>query len=99
MSCAHELMFTADEVALQKGFLRVLRFFPMLNHHAIVLHNLSPPHQACICSDQAARYHTFGRKLGASPLVRYFAGFEVKVVLFTLLYTVKRIQRSKKAIP
>jgi hypothetical protein len=32
---------------------------------------LSPPHEVCDCSDQAAHYHNLGPKLGASLLTRH----------------------------
>jgi hypothetical protein len=38
---------------------------PLLHIH------LSPPHEVCDCSDQAAHYHNFGPKLGASLLTRH----------------------------
>jgi hypothetical protein len=38
---------------------------PLLNIH------LSPPHEVCDCSDQAAHYHNLGPQLGASLLTRH----------------------------
>jgi hypothetical protein len=38
---------------------------PLLHIH------LSPPHEVCDCSDQAAHYHNLGPQLGASLLTRY----------------------------
>jgi hypothetical protein len=38
---------------------------PLLNIH------LSPPHEVCDCSDQAAHYHNLGSKLGASLRTRH----------------------------
>jgi hypothetical protein len=38
---------------------------PLLHIH------LSPPHEVCDCSDQAAHYHNLGPKLGASLLTRH----------------------------
>jgi hypothetical protein len=38
---------------------------PLLHSH------LSPPHEVCDCSDQAAHYHNLGPKLGASLLTRH----------------------------
>jgi hypothetical protein len=47
------------------GFLRVLRFSPV-NIIPPLLHiHLSPPHEVCDSSDQAAHYHHLGPKLGA----------------------------------
>jgi hypothetical protein len=37
---------------------------PLLHSH------LSPPHEVCDCSDQAAHYHNLGPQLGASLLTR-----------------------------
>jgi hypothetical protein len=39
---------------------------PLLHIH------LSPPHEVCDRSDQAAHYHNLGPKLGASLLTRHF---------------------------
>jgi hypothetical protein len=33
--------------------------------------HLSPPHEVCDCSDQAAHYHNLGPRLGASLLIRH----------------------------
>jgi hypothetical protein len=38
---------------------------PLLHIH------LSPPHEVCDCSDQAAHYHNLGPQLGASLLTRH----------------------------
>jgi hypothetical protein len=38
---------------------------PLLHIH------LSPPHEMCDCSDQAAHYHNLGPQLGASLLTRH----------------------------
>jgi hypothetical protein len=54
------------------GFLRVLRFSPV-NIVPPLLHiHLSPPHEVCDSSDQAAHYHKLGPKLGAVFLTRHF---------------------------
>jgi hypothetical protein len=64
--------FVVDRVALWQVFLRVLRFTaaniipPLLHIH------LSPPHEVCESSDQAAHYHHLGPKLGASFLTLHF---------------------------
>jgi hypothetical protein len=53
------------------GFLRVLRI-PPANIIPPLLHiHLSPPHEVCNSSDQAAHYHNLGPKLGASLLTRH----------------------------
>jgi hypothetical protein len=64
--------FVVDKVALGQLFLRVLRFSPA-NIIPPLLHiHLSPPHEKCNSSDQAAYYHHLGPKLGASFLTRHF---------------------------
>jgi hypothetical protein len=61
-----------DKVALGQVFLRVLRFSPA-NIIPPLLHiRLSPPHEVCDRSDQAAHYHNLGPKLGASLLTQHF---------------------------
>jgi hypothetical protein len=66
--------FVVDKVALDQVFLRVLRFSPV-NIIPPLLHiHLSPPHEVCYSSDQAAHYHHLGPKLGASSLTRHLAG-------------------------
>jgi hypothetical protein len=64
--------FVVDKVALGQLFLRVLRFSPA-NIIPPLLHiHLSPPHEMCNSSDQAAHYHHLGPKLGDSFLTRHF---------------------------
>jgi len=63
----------SDTVA---GFIRVLRFSPA-NIIPPLLHiHLSPPHEVCDSSDQAAHYH----HLGASFLSRHFGWKQNKKV-------------------
>jgi hypothetical protein len=69
-----------DKVALGQVFLRVLRFshaniIPPLFHIY-----LSPPHEVCDSSDQAAHYHHLGPKLGASFLTWHFGWKQNKKV-------------------
>jgi hypothetical protein len=45
---------------------------PLLHIH------LSPPHEVCDCSDQAAHYHNLGPKLGASLLTRHIGSKQKK---------------------
>jgi hypothetical protein len=47
---------------------------PLLHIH------LSPPHEVCNCSDQAAHYHNLGSKLGASLLTRHIGWKQKKKV-------------------
>jgi hypothetical protein len=62
------------------GFLRVLRFSPA-NIIPLLLHiHLSPPHEVCDSSYQAAHYNHLGPKLGASFLTRYFGWKQNKKV-------------------
>jgi hypothetical protein len=57
--------------------------FPLLIIIPPFLHiYLSPLHEVCDSSDQAARYHILGPKLGASFLTRHFAGLGIKAVYF-----------------
>jgi hypothetical protein len=61
--------FVAEKVA---GFCPSSSVFPA-NIIPPLLHiQLSPPHEVCDSSDQAAHYHHLGPKLGASFLTRYF---------------------------
>jgi hypothetical protein len=53
---------------------------PLLHIH------LSPPHEVCGCSDQAAHYHNLGPKLGASLLTRH------------IVWKQKKRERKKKRI-
>jgi hypothetical protein len=69
-----------DKVALGQVFVRVLRFFPA-NIIPPLLHiHLSPPHEVCDSSYQAAHYHYLGPKLGASSLTRHFGWKQNKKV-------------------
>jgi hypothetical protein len=47
---------------------------PLLHIH------LSPPHEVCYCSDQAAHYHNLGPQLGASLLTRHIGWKQKKKV-------------------
>jgi hypothetical protein len=64
--------FVVDKVALGRFFSEYLGFPckyiipPLLHIH------LSPPHEVCDCSDQAAHCHNLGPQLGASLLTRHF---------------------------
>jgi hypothetical protein len=72
--------FVVDIVALGQVFLRVLRFSPT-NIIPPLLHiHLSPPHDVCYSSDQAAHYHHLGPKLGASFLTQNFGWKRYKKV-------------------
>jgi len=72
--------FVVDKVALGQVFLRVLRFSPA-NIIPPLLHiHLSPPHEVCNSSDQAAHYHHLGPKLGASFLTWHFGWKQNKKV-------------------
>jgi hypothetical protein len=62
--------FVVDKVALGRfspsSSVSPANIIPPLLH----IH-LSPPHDVCGCSDQAAHYHNLGPKLGASLLTRH----------------------------
>jgi hypothetical protein len=72
--------FVVDKVALG-------RFSPSTSvspanisfHHLLHIH-LSPPHELCDCSDQAAHYHNLGPQLGASLLTRHIVWKQKKKV-------------------
>jgi hypothetical protein len=64
--------FVVGKVALGQVFLRVLRFSPANNILPLLYIHLSPPHDMCDSSDQAAHYHHLGPKVGASFLTRHF---------------------------
>jgi hypothetical protein len=64
--------FVTGKVALGQVFIRVIRFSPV-NIIPPLLHiHISPPHEVCDSSDQAAHYHHLGPKLGASLVTRHF---------------------------
>jgi hypothetical protein len=64
--------FVVDKVTLGQVSLRVLRFSPA-NIIPPLLHiHLSPPHEMCDSSDEAAHYQHLGPKFGASFLTRHF---------------------------
>jgi hypothetical protein len=69
-SCLQSVGFVVDKVALG-------RFSPSTsvspaNIIPPLLHiHLSPRHEVCDCSDQAAHYHNLGPQLGASLLTRH----------------------------
>jgi hypothetical protein len=74
--------FVVDKVAPGQVFLRVLRFSPV-NIIPPLLHiHLSPPHEVCYSSDQAAQYHNLGPKLGASFLTRHIGWKQNQKVKF-----------------
>jgi hypothetical protein len=56
---------------------------PLLHIH------ISPPHEVCDCSDQAAHYHNLGPQLGASLLTRHI-GWKQK-------QKVKKKKKKKKS--
>jgi hypothetical protein len=58
-------------------FLRVLRVSPVNIIPSLLHIHISPPHEVCDSSDQAAHYHHLGPKLGASFLTRHF-GWKLK---------------------
>jgi hypothetical protein len=60
------------KVALGQVFLRVLQFSPANNIPPLLHIHISPPHDMCDSSDQAAHYHHLDSKLGASFLTRHF---------------------------
>jgi hypothetical protein len=57
------------------GFSPNSSVFPCQYHPTI---HLSPPHEVCDCSDQAAHCHHLGPQLGASFLTRHFGWKENK---------------------
>jgi hypothetical protein len=64
-------MICGGESGTGTGFLRVLRYTLQISFHHLLHIHLSPPHEVCGCSDQAAHYHNLGPKLGASLLTRH----------------------------
>jgi hypothetical protein len=62
------------------GFFSEFFGFPCQYHSTIAPYS-SAPHEVCESSDQAAHYHTFGPKLGASSLARHLAGTEVRIII------------------
>jgi hypothetical protein len=81
--------FVVDKVALGQIFLRVLRFSPA-NIIPPLLHiRLSPPHEVCDSSDQAAHYHHLGPKLRASFLTQHFGWKQNKKESKTLQRRIK----------
>jgi hypothetical protein len=80
------------------GFLRVLRFSPVSIIPPLLHTHLSPPHEVCDSSDQAAHYHALGPKLGASSLTRNLAGKEERnVMLYIILYLFNPVCSGKFA--
>jgi hypothetical protein len=78
-----QVRFVVDEVALEQVFLPCFRFSPanqLLIIPSLLHAHLSLPHEVCDSPDQAAHYSTCGLKLGASSLIRHFAGLGVKAV-------------------
>jgi hypothetical protein len=72
--------FAVDKLAQELVFPRVLRFSPASIISPLLHIHLSPPHEVCDFSDQAATYHHLGPKLGASFLTRYFGSKQNKKV-------------------
>jgi hypothetical protein len=72
--------FVVDKVALGQVFLRVLRFSPVIIIPPLLHIHLSPPHEVCDSSDQAAHYHHLGPELGVSFLTRHFGWKQNKKV-------------------
>jgi hypothetical protein len=72
--------FVVHRVALKQVFLRVLRFSPAIIIRPLLHIHLSPPHEVCDSSNQAAHYHHLGPKLGASFLTRHFGWRQNKKV-------------------
>jgi hypothetical protein len=66
------MRFVVDKVALGHVFLRVLLFSPVSIIPPLLHIHISPPHEVCYSSEQAAHYHHLGPKLGASLLTRHF---------------------------
>jgi hypothetical protein len=64
------------------GFSPSFSVFPASMIPPLLHTHLSPPHEVCNRSDQAAHYHTLGPKLGASSLTRYLAGAEERNVIY-----------------
>jgi hypothetical protein len=77
--------FVVDKVALG-------RFSPSTsvspaNIIPSLLHiHLSPPHEVCDCSDQAAHHHNLGPKLGASLLTRHIGWKQKRESKKNILY-------------
>jgi hypothetical protein len=75
--------FVVDKVALGRfspsTSVSPANIIPPLRH----IH-LSPPHEVCDCSDQAAHYHNLGSKLGASLLTRHTGWKQKKKVKFII---------------
>jgi hypothetical protein len=63
-----------DKVALGQVFLPVIPFFPVSIVPPLLHIHLSPPHEVCGSSEQAAHCHTFSPKLGASSQTRHLPG-------------------------
>jgi hypothetical protein len=85
--------FVVDKVALGRfspsSSVSPANIPPLLHIH------LSPPHEVCGCSDQAAHYHNLGPKLGASLLTRHIGWKnrkkkkkELDIALIILLKTI-----------
>jgi hypothetical protein len=72
--------FAVDKLALGQVLLRVLRFSPADIIPPLLHIHLSPPHEVCDRSDQAATYHHLGPKLGASLLTRHIGWKQNKKV-------------------
>jgi hypothetical protein len=64
------------------GFAPSSSVFPVTIIPPLLHAHLSPPHEVCDSSDQAAYNRILGPKLGASSLTRYLAGTGNEVLLF-----------------
>jgi hypothetical protein len=72
--------FVVDKETLGQVILRVLQFSPANIIPSLLHIHLSPPHEVCDSSNQAAHYHHLGPKLGASFLTRHFGWKQNKKV-------------------
>jgi hypothetical protein len=70
--------FVVGKVALGQVFLRVFRFSPASIIPPLLHIHLSPSHEVCDSSDQAAHYHHLGPKSGASFLTGTLAGNRIR---------------------
>jgi hypothetical protein len=77
--------FVVDKVALGRFSPSTSVFPANISFHNLLHIHLSPPHEVCDCSDQAAHYHNLGRQLGASLLTRHIGW--------------KQKQKVKKKVP
>jgi hypothetical protein len=83
--------FVLDKVVLGQVLLQVLWFSPANIIPPLLRIHLSPPHEVCDSSDQAADYHHLGPKLGASLLTRNFwleTEKEIKILVYVPVHAV-----------